>query len=214
MRLYSLFFLLLTSSVCLANPTVRMETSEGNIDIEIFSDKTPITAKNFLEYVSEGFYTGTVFHRVISDFMIQGGGYSVVGKDFKQKKSKDEKRKPIQNESKVGVSKGLRNQRGYIAMARTRDLHSATSQFFINVKDNTSALDYPSNGGYAVFGKVIEGMEVVDKIKNTKIDTKIRKAFDLSGKAAVLGVNVPLKNIMIKKVSIIPTKNPVKTKKK
>jgi len=217
MRFYSLLFLLFTSSFCLANPTVKMETSEGDIEIEIFSDKTPITAKNFLKYVNADFYTGTVFHRVISTFMIQGGGYEMKGNDFKQKKPLHD---PIQNEAKVGVAKGASNKRGYIAMARTRDPHSASSQFFINVVDNskkgdTPYLDYPSfdKWGYAVFGKVTSGMKVVDKIRNAKIDTKVRKSFNVKGEAATLTSDVPLKTITIKKMSIVPTPKPKKTKK-
>ncbi len=137
-------------------PHVVMETSEGAIELELNAEKAPITVKNFLEYVQKGHYSGTVFHRVISDFMIQGGGYTPDGNE-----------KPtgsgIQNEAQ----NGLKNTRGTIAMARTSDPNSATAQFFINVVDNTSKLDYPNPDGfgYAVFGKVVKGMDVVDKIR-------------------------------------------------
>ncbi|HRD54797.1 MAG TPA: peptidylprolyl isomerase [Parachlamydiaceae bacterium] len=137
--------------------TVLMRTSMGDIKIELYEDKAPESVKNFLSYVNEGFYNGTIFHRVIDNFMIQGGGFT---KDFKQK----ETHAPIVNEA----NNGLKNEVGTLAMARTSVVNSATSQFFINVKGN-SFLDYqgdsPSLYGYAVFGKVIDGMDVVNKIK-------------------------------------------------
>jgi cyclophilin family peptidyl-prolyl cis-trans isomerase len=135
------------------NPVVVMKTSMGEITLELNQEKAPITTKNFLRYVDEKFYDGTIFHRVINGFMIQGGGLT---KDMNEKTTHE----PIKNES----SNGLKNDRGTIAMARMPDPNSATAQFFINVVDNNS-LNYPSNGGYAVFGKVISGMDVVDKIK-------------------------------------------------
>lgn len=135
------------------NPVVVMKTSMGDITIELNQEKAPITVDNFLKYTNDKFYDGTVFHRVINGFMIQGGGMT---KDLKEKQT----RAPIKNESQ----NGLKNDRGTIAMARTMALDSATSQFFINVVDNNN-LNYPSMGGYAVFGKVISGMDVVDKIK-------------------------------------------------
>ncbi|GIW45048.1 MAG: peptidyl-prolyl cis-trans isomerase [Candidatus Binatia bacterium] len=135
---------------------VLMKTSLGDIKIELFDDKAPITVKNFLAYVNDGFYDGTIFHRVIPNFMIQGGGYD---KDLQQKPTKA----PIKNEA----TNGLKNVVGTIAMARTGVIDSATSQFFINVKDN-NFLDHrdqtPAGFGYAVFGKVVEGMDVVMKI--------------------------------------------------
>ena len=144
-----------------ANPKVMLETSEGNILIEIFQDKAPETAKNFLKYVDDGFYTDTVFHRVIEGFMIQGGGF---GKDMKQKAT----RAPIINES----TNGLKNDRGTLAMARTSDPKSATAQFFINVVDNSflNKAQSADGHGYAVFGKVVDakGLEVADKIRKTK----------------------------------------------
>ncbi|MHC4271139.1 MAG: peptidylprolyl isomerase [Planctomycetota bacterium] len=138
--------------------TVKLETSMGDITIELNEKAAPVTVKNFLTYVEEGFFDGTIFHRVISNFMIQGGGFT---QDMKQKKTHP----PIVNEA----SNGLKNNRGTIAMARTSNPNSATSQFFINHKNN-DFLNYsgPANPGYAVFGKVIGGMDVVDKIAAVK----------------------------------------------
>jgi peptidyl-prolyl cis-trans isomerase B (cyclophilin B) len=151
------------------NPVVLIETSMGNIKVELLEDKAPITVKNFLGYVDEKFYDGTVFHRVIGkpnnskDFMIQGGGYEP-GKGA-PKKTKD----PIKNEANNGLS----NTRGTLAMARTGVVDSATSQFFINLADNTF-LDHaganPRQFGYCVFARVIEGMDVVDKIKAVEVE--------------------------------------------
>lgn len=137
------------------NPVVIMETSLGNIEIELNAEKAPITVENFMKYVSDGFYSGTIFHRVISTFMIQGGG-------FDEKMNQKQTRPQIKNEA----ANGLKNDKGTIAMARTNVVDSASSQFFINVKDNDS-LNHagPNNFGYAVFGKVISGMDVVEKIK-------------------------------------------------
>lgn len=149
----------------MANPQVVMETSLGTIELELFRDKAPESVDNFLKYVDEGHYNGTVFHRVISTFMIQGGGFD---EKMSQKKTHD----PIKNEAK----NGLKNERGTLAMARTNEINSATAQFFINVKNN-DFLNHQNdaNYGYAVFGKVtkgkdlsgkaVDGMEVVDKIK-------------------------------------------------
>jgi len=140
------------------NPVVVMKTSMGSVEIELYPDKAPATVANFLSYVDKGFYNGTVFHRVISNFMIQGGGMT----PGMQEKSTSA---PVKNEADNRLS----NTRGTIAMARTQDVHSATSQFFINVVDN-KFLDYksstPAGYGYCVFGKVISGMDVVDKIKS------------------------------------------------
>jgi cyclophilin family peptidyl-prolyl cis-trans isomerase len=143
--------------------TVIMETSQGNIRIELWPDKAPITVKNFLQYVDEGFYSGTIFHRVIEAFMIQGGGFTP---DMKQKPTHP----PIKNEAAVD----LKNEQGTIAMARTGVVDSATSQFFINVQDNANLNhrdETPRGFGYAVFGKVVEGMDVVDKIKKVPTST-------------------------------------------
>jgi len=146
------------------NPVVTMSTSKGNIRIELDAEKAPITTKNFLDYVNEGYFDGLIFHRVIPGFMIQGGGFD---SGMSQKKAKS----PIKNEA----SNGLKNVIGSIAMARTNVVDSATAQFFINVKDNdflnhknTSADGY----GYAVFGQVIEGMDVVQTIEKVKTSNR------------------------------------------
>ena len=148
---------LATSSARAANPVVILDTSMGPIKVELFEDKAPATVKNFLSYVDKKHYDGTIFHRVIDGFMIQGGGFTP---GMKEKDTGA----PIKNEASNGVS----NLRGTIAMARTANPDSATAQFYINVKDN-KGLDRsgsaPSQAGYAVFGRVIDGMEVVDKIK-------------------------------------------------
>ncbi len=142
------------------NPIVKLETSAGDMFVEVYADKAPLSAKNFLEYVQEGFYNGTIFHRVIPGFMVQGGGFLP---GLEQKKTKS----PIKNEAK----NGLKNLRGTVAMARTSIIDSATSQFFINSVDN-AFLDFRSENsneyGYAVFGKIIDGLEVVDTISKTK----------------------------------------------
>ncbi len=144
------------------NPRVVIETSMGKITVELDPAKAPITVENFLKYVDEGFYEGTIFHRVIPTFMIQGGGMEP---SLKQRRAHDS----IQNEA----TNGLKNLRGTLAMARTSAPHSASSQFFINVADN-SFLDYPGQDGwgYCVFGKVVDGMDVVDKIKDVPTATK------------------------------------------
>jgi peptidyl-prolyl cis-trans isomerase A (cyclophilin A) len=147
------------------SPVVEMKTSMGTIKIALDEKAAPETVKNFLGYVDAKFYDGTIFHRVIKDFMIQGGGYSAEGGKFTEKPTKS----PIKNEGK----NGLKNDRGTIAMARTGDPDSATAQFFINHVDNDN-LNYPKpdGHGYAVFGKVTEGMDVVDKIAAVKTGLK------------------------------------------
>jgi peptidyl-prolyl cis-trans isomerase A (cyclophilin A) len=152
--LVTLLFLLACGSAAAANPKVEIRTNQGVIVVELFEDEAPESVRNFLDYVSTGFYDDTIFHRVIDGFMIQGGGFDA---HMRQKPT----REPIQNEAK----NGLRNAAGTIAMARTRDPHSAASQFFINLVDN-DRLDYPSfdGWGYAVFGKVSAGFDVVQKI--------------------------------------------------
>lgn len=149
----------LASTTIIADTQVRLDTSMGPITLELADKQAPKSVENFLTYVRDGFYNGTIFHRVIDGFMIQGGGFTA---DFQQKPT----RAPIPNEA----DNGLKNRRGAVAMARTGDPNSATAQFFINVKDNTF-LDHrgptPQGWGYAVFGKVIDGMEVVDKIRQT-----------------------------------------------
>lgn len=136
-----------------ANPHVLLETNMGNIELELYPEKAPKSVANFLAYVDAGHYEGTIFHRVIKNFMIQGGGFNTNGN---QKPT----RSPIQNEAK----NGLKNERGTLAMARTNDPHSATSQFYINLVDNVFLNQNGRNDGYAVFGKVVRGMDVVDKI--------------------------------------------------
>ncbi|MBI4483045.1 MAG: peptidyl-prolyl cis-trans isomerase [Acidobacteria bacterium] len=164
------------------NPVVIMETSLGSIKIELFEGKAPTSVKNFLDYANSGFYEGTIFHRVIPDFMIQGGGLTA-----------DMVRKPTRPSIKNEATNGLSNTRGTIAMARTPEIDSASSQFFINVKDN-KGLDYrdktPDGFGYAVFGRVVEGMDVVDKIRYVKTGMKAGNQ------------NVPLETIVIKSVKL------------
>lgn len=138
------------------NPVVTLETTKGNITLELYPEKAPETVANFIQYVQDGFYDGTIFHRVIPNFMVQGGGFT---DDMSEKST----REPIKNEA----NNGLANENGTIAMARTPNPHSASSQFFINVKDN-AFLDFqnetPNGWGYCVFGKVTEGMDVVNSI--------------------------------------------------
>lgn len=158
-RLMSALVLAFTVTLAHAadNPRVLMQTNKGDITIELYPEKAPKTVRNFLEYVDAGFYDGTIFHRVIDKFMIQGGGFTA-GMERKPT------RPPIPNEA----DNGLHNSVGTIAMARTMEPHSATSQFFINVADNTP-LDYrdrtPRGWGYTVFGEVVDGMDAVDAIK-------------------------------------------------
>ena len=139
---------------------IILHTNFGEIKLELYPEKAPESVKNYVEYVKSGHYNGTIFHRVISNFMIQGGGFD---KDMKQKSTQD----PIKNEA----NNGLKNDKGTIAMARTQDPHSATAQFFINVTDN-DFLNFSSETsqgwGYAVFGKVVDGMDVIEKIKAVK----------------------------------------------
>jgi cyclophilin family peptidyl-prolyl cis-trans isomerase len=163
---------------------VKLETTMGDIVIELNEKAAPVTVKNFLVYVNEGFFDGTIFHRVIPNFMIQGGGFTP---DMVQKKTHP----PIINEA----NNGLKNNRGTIAMARTPQPDSATSQFFINHKDNPN-LNYvdTNNPGYAVFGKVIDGMETVDKIAAVKTTHKGRHA------------DVPVEPIVIKSANVISDK--------
>jgi peptidyl-prolyl cis-trans isomerase B (cyclophilin B) len=160
-----------------------LETNMGNIVIELEKEKAPISTKNFIQYVKDGYYDGTVFHRVIDGFMIQGGGMT---SDMKEKPTRD----PIQNEA----DNGLKNLKYTVAMARTPDPHSASAQFFINVGDNP-ALDHrnktPIGWGYAVFGKVVEGQDVVDKIKMVKTGDKGNHQ------------NVPIEPVVIEKASIV-----------
>ena len=143
----------LSAPLWAANPLVEIKTNQGSITAEIFADKAPKTAANFLQYVKDGFFDGTIFHRVIDGFMIQGGGFTP---DMKQKST----RPPIENEA----GNGLRNSAGSLSMARTNDPNSATAQFFINLVDNDPLDRSPGNPGYAVFGRVTQGLETVAKI--------------------------------------------------
>jgi peptidyl-prolyl cis-trans isomerase A (cyclophilin A) len=143
---------------------VRFDTSHGSFTIELYPKEAPVTVENFLKYVDDGFFDGTIFHRIVPGFVIQGGGLT---SDFNNK----ETRAPITNEAK----NGLKNTRGSLSMARTSDINSATSQFFVNLSDNAFLDNGPRDFGYAVFGKVTEGMEVVDKI--AKVKTGRRKGY-------------------------------------
>ena len=181
--LFAIAALAISTAVTSA-PSIEMQTSLGKMVIELNAEKAPGTVENFLRYAKEGHYDGTIFHRVIDGFMIQGGGFSA---------GMDEKKtgKPIQNEAK----NGLKNQRGTIAMARRPDPHSATAQFFINHKDNNGH-DYPGHDGwgYAVFGKVTQGIEVVDKI--AKVPTGNRGMHQ----------NVPVEPVVIQSVKVLSDK--------
>ncbi len=144
----------------MSNPVILMETSSGDILLELFQEKAPLSTQNFLQYVDDKFYTNTIFHRVIKDFMIQGGGFTVRMEESPTKDS-------IKNEA----TNGLKNLRGTLAMARTSEPHSASAQFYINTVDNED-LDHQSEAddefGYCVFGEVIDGMDIVDKIQKLK----------------------------------------------
>jgi cyclophilin family peptidyl-prolyl cis-trans isomerase len=140
---------------------IRFETTLGNFTVELFDDEAPVSVENFVKYVDEGFFDGTVFHRIVPGFVIQGGGFT---EDMSQKKNHP----PIKNEADNGV----KNARGTLSMARTNDINSATSQFFVNLKDNDFLDHSRGNFGYAVFGKVTEGMDVIDKIAAVKTGRK------------------------------------------
>ena len=177
--------LLMSLSVIAANPLVEMKTNQGLIVIELYVDKAPKTVENFLQYVKDGFYNGTIFHRVMDGFMVQGGGFE---QGMKQKPT----RAPIENEAK----NGLKNTAGTLAMARTQDPHSASAQFFINLVDNRP-LDYPSRDGwgYAVFGKVTQGMDVVQKIAKVK-----------TGNAG-FHQNVPVEPVVVESARLVEPKS-------
>ncbi len=155
--------LAVSTTAAQSNPKVLMKTSKGDITIELYPDKAPLTVKNFLSYVDDHFYDGTIFHRVMKDFMIQGGGLTG---DFEEKPAKS----PIKNEA----ANGLKNKRGTIAMARRGEPHSATCQFYINHVDNPGLDNGTASDewGYCVFGKVIDGLDVVDAIANSPTMTK------------------------------------------
>ncbi len=169
---------------------VRLKTSAGDIVIALNAEKAPVTVANFLKYVKSGHYDGTVFHRVIDGFMIQGGGFALDDGRLVEKETGE----GIKNEGQ----NGLKNERGTIAMARTNDPNSATAQFFINVKDN-AMLNFPNNGGYAVFGKVVEGMDVVDKIKAVETGRKkLEMRHPVSGETMSQPAgDVPVENVVI-----------------
>jgi cyclophilin family peptidyl-prolyl cis-trans isomerase len=162
------------------NPRVTLDTSKGKIVVELFPDKAPLTVANFLQYVKSGFYDGVIFHRVIPDFMVQTGGFTP---DMKQKPTKGQ----ITNESKNGLS----NERGTLSMARLSEPHTASSQFFINLKDNRSLDHSPRGWGYTVFGKVVEGMDVVDSIATVRTTTKGPHG------------DVPVEAVTIKKAGVV-----------
>ena len=186
-----LLFSLSTLSQAAENPVVKIQTNHGDIYVMLLPEKAPKTVANFLQYVEEDFYTNTVFHRVMSDFMIQGGGFTPT---FERKPT----RAPILNEADNGLS----NERGTIAMARTFEPHSATAQFYINVVDNGHTLDHknksPRGYGYTVFGKVVKGMEVVDTIRNIP-----------TGKSGPFQANVPKSSAIILGISQINKPKPV-----
>jgi len=170
-----------------ANPQVEVKTNVGTIRLELYPEKAPKTVANFLQYVRDGHYNGTIFHRVIDGFMIQGGGFD---RDYRQKPT----RAPIPNEAEAGVKAGLKNNLGTIAMARTSDPNSATAQFFINVANNEFLNwgDPRGDGnGYAVFGKVVAGIDVVTKIAETP-----------TGRGGPFGRDVPREPIVIESMTL------------
>jgi cyclophilin family peptidyl-prolyl cis-trans isomerase len=182
--------LLIAADASAQNPRVEVKTTAGNFVIELYSDKAPKTVANFLQYANSRFYNGTIFHRVIDGFMIQGGGFD---REMRQKTTRD----PIENEAGTAFKAGLKNDPGTVAMARTPNPHSATAQFFINVKDN-GFLNYrepsPQGYGYAVFGRVVEGMDVVMRI--SKVPTS----------RAGPNENVPQQPVVIESVTLKPAK--------
>lgn len=181
--LFAVLSLLASFNLSAANLQVELKTNMGRITLELYPDKAPQTVENFLQYVRDGFYNGTVFHRVIPNFMIQGGGFTT---DFVQKKT----RASIRNEA----ANGLKNALGTVAMARTSDPHSATAQFFINIADN-DFLNFTAptqqGYGYCVFGKVIRGMDVVDKIAGVATGNRPPHS------------DVPLQPVIIERASIV-----------
>lgn len=181
--LFTAITVLASFNLAAANPQVELKTSMGSITIELFADKAPQSAENFLQYVKNGHYNGTIFHRVIPNFMIQGGGFTL---DFQQKST----RAPIRNEA----GNGLKNTPGTVAMARTSDPHSATAQFFINTADN-EFLNFTAptqqGHGYAVFGRVVKGMEVVGKISGVATGNRPPHS------------NVPMQPVVIERATIV-----------
>ncbi|WP_255989624.1 peptidylprolyl isomerase [Chitinolyticbacter albus] len=184
--------LFVASTALAADPQVELVTNKGKIVLELYPEKAPATVANFLQYVKDKHYDGTVFHRVVRDFVIQGGGFDTKGN---QKAT----RPPVKNEAKATVEAGLKNDRGTVAMARTNDPHSATSQFYVNLKNNDT-LNWPSfdGWGYTVFGKVVAGMDVVDKI----------------GQVQVMPGDAPADEIVIQSARELPAKETAKSPKK
>ena len=190
-RISTLVLLLLAIPCAWAqNPRVEFKTSMGGFTLELYADKAPKTVANFIQYVNSGFYNGTIFHRVIDGFMIQGGGFEP---GMREKAT----RAPIENEAGPALKAGLKNELGTVAMARTPNPHSATAQFFINVKDN-GFLDYrepsPRGFGYAVFGRVVAGMDTVLRISKAPTATVEQHQ------------NVPQRPVLIESVSLKPAK--------
>src|SRR6266850_6824230 len=190
-RVVALAVLFLAVPVAWAqNPRVEFKTNMGSFALELYPERAPKTVANFLQYAQSGFYNGTIFHRVIDGFMIQGGGFE---SGMREKKT----RAPIENEAGIALKAGLKNELGTIAMARTPNPNSATAQFFINVKDN-AFLDYreptPQGIGYAVFGRVVQGMDVVMRI--AKVPTT----------STGMNQNVPQKPVIIESVAVKPGK--------
>ena len=190
-RIATLAILFLVIPVAWAqNPRVEFKTSMGSFALELYADKAPKTVANFIQYVNSGFYNGTIFHRVIDGFMIQGGGFDP---GMREKTT----RAPIENEAGTALKAGLKNELGTIAMARTPNPHSATAQFFINVKDN-GFLDYrepsPQGFGYAVFGRVVEGMDTVLRISKAPTTTVVQHQ------------NAPQRPVLIESATLKPAK--------
>jgi peptidyl-prolyl cis-trans isomerase A (cyclophilin A) len=160
---------------------IRFETTLGDFTIELLEKEAPLSVANFLKYIDDGFFDGTIFHRIVPGFVIQGGGFT---EDMAQKRTQP----PVKNEA----DNGLKNKRGTLSMARTNDIHSATSQFFVNLKDNDFLDHSRANFGYAVFARVTDGMDVVDKI--AAVETGRRRGFD----------DVPVDAVIMKSVRRIP----------
>jgi len=178
-------FALAATTALAANPQVELDTSAGVIKIDLYPDAAPKTVANFAQYVKDKFYDGTQFHRVIDGFMIQGGGFTP---EFSQKPT----RPPVPIEAESSSKAGLLNVPGTVSMARTSDPNSATSQFFINVNDNKSLNYSPTNPGYTVFGKVVSGMDVVNKI-----------AKSATGSGGQFPKDVPVEKVIIKSAKLI-----------
>ncbi len=179
------FAFAVTTTFAATNPVVELDTTAGLIKIELYPDAAPKTVANFVQYVKDKFYDGTQFHRVIDGFMIQGGGFTP---EFSQKPT----RPPVPTEAEVTSKAGMLNVPGAVAMARTSDPNSATSQFFINVNDNKSLNYSPNNPGYTVFGKVVAGMEVVNKI-----------AKSATGSGGPFPKDVPVEKVIIKSAKLV-----------